>query len=265
MPYVVVNYYFKKSLNSLDPITEEEKILFRSVLKYLTVVVDVGARTDTFYADETEFTTAQNFLVLLIEVNPFAYEILKNKTSSMGHVKVINSAISDSKNSSGVYFYDSQSFLPTNTLGAKCQIRMEKPITFASLADIIKDYKITKIDFLKTDLEGMDFLALIGLGDHLKNISFIQFELGLGAQHGNKVVQNLDYWQLLEQDFHLYILKDKNAIFKAYPHLPLLLHLDSTTKLLIECLQKTGEGFNIVAINKLIEIPIELQSQIMNL
>jgi FkbM family methyltransferase len=265
LPYVATNYKFKRTIKSLAPITEEEKLIFRSVLKYCKVVVDVGARTDTFYADETQFTTKQNFLVLLIEVNPLAYEILKNKTSCMEHVKVINSAISDSNNSSGEYFWDSQSFLPTNNFGAKGQFKIKKPITFVSLTDIIKDYKITKIDFLKTDLEGMDFLALIGLGDHLQDISFIQFELGLGAEYGNKVVVNQDYWQLLEKDFNLFILKDKNSIFRAYPHLPLLLHLDSTTKILINCLQKTGEGFNIYAINKSIGIPVELQSQIMNL
>ena len=38
---------------------------------------------------------------------------------------------------------------------------------------------ISQVDFLKTDIEGFDYFALLGLSDHLLNINFVQFELEL--------------------------------------------------------------------------------------
>ena len=106
------------------------------------------------------------------------------------------------------------------------------------------------------------WFAQLGARNTLPSVHFLQFELGLGMPYQNRIVKNSDYWELLEPSFHLFILKDRNPIWGAFPNLLLLLELNPTSKLIIEILQNTGVGFNIFGINRSKGIPDTLRDQI---
>lgn len=52
---------------------------------------------------------------------------------------------------------------------------------------------IPQIDFLKTDIEEMDFYAFLGAKRALAKVHFVPFELGLGMPHLGRKVENSDY------------------------------------------------------------------------
>ncbi len=46
-------------------------------------------------------------------------------------------------------------------------------------SDYLKERAIKSIDFLKVDVEGMDFKVIEGFGDQIKNVKVVQFEYGI--------------------------------------------------------------------------------------
>lgn len=184
----------------------------------------------------------------MFEPNPVFAKELRRKTQDSGdRVEILNLAIG-SEETELHYYYDTQSFVSVSNVGTISKYRSTKPIPVVTLNEFFRDE--IQIDFLKTDIEEMDYFALLGASNLLPNISFLQFELGLGLPLGDIHVQNSHYWSLLEPHFDLYLLRDENPIWKTYPDLPLLLVLDSKLKMTIEILQSTGTGFNIVGINR---------------
>ena len=85
------------------------------------------------------------------------------------------------------YYLNSESIL--KIYSNKFESLFAKKLSIRTLKKYINEYSITKIDFLKTDIEGFDYFALLGIGDYLLNINFVQFELGIGAPLKNKFVK----------------------------------------------------------------------------
>ena len=186
----------------------------------------------------------------MFEANPFFSKVLKKKLESApvhGDFKVFSCGIG-AEESELYYFHDTQSFLKESNMGNVSKVRSFKPIKVVPLNRFAEELR--ECDFLKTDIEEMDFFALLGASKILANVHFIQFELGIGADFNDRKVMNEDYYSLLEADFDLFVLRDNNPIWEAFPTLPLLITLNSGTKLLLKILQSSGVGFNIVGINK---------------
>lgn len=95
---------------------------------------------------------------------------LKNKNS------IINNFGLNDK-SSILPFYDEGSLFNrniSNKILYDCEVKTG--------LDYCLENKINKIDFLKLDVEGMETKVLIGFGDFLKNVRYIQFEYGIGLR-----------------------------------------------------------------------------------
>jgi FkbM family methyltransferase len=197
----------------------------------------------------------------MFEANPAFVKKLRTLTPSVGKNNFIFDVAIGKEPGSLYYFYDTQSFVPKSSVGNISKFRSTKPVevrTLDSFSGII-----SSIDFLKTDIEEMDFYALLGASSFLPKIHFIQFELGLGMPHVGRTVENSDYWELLDPRFDLFILKDDaNPIWKTLPNLPLLLTLNQEAKILVSILQKLGYGFNIIGINRGFGIPESLLKNI---
>ena len=93
------------------------------------------------------------------------------------------------------------------------------------------------------------------MGEILKNCKYIQFELGIGAPYLDRVVTNEDYYSLFDEYFNLYILQDENNPYLQgeLSNINLFI-LNKKSKHIVEEAQLEGIGFNIVAINKNINI-----------
>jgi len=260
VPNRILSFYLSKIVLEYNELSSGEKDFFRLIEGQVKSVVDIGARTDTFYAT---YPSADGIKrkVFMFEANPAFVAKLTTLTPSIGEDNFIFNVAIGREPGSLYYFYDTQSFVSKSNVGNVSKFKSTKPIevrTLDSFSGII-----STIDFLKSDIEEMDFYALLGASLFLPKIRFIQFELGLGMPHLGRFVENSDYWELLDSSFDLFILRDEaNPIWKTFPNLPLLLTLDQEAKILVSILQKIGYGFNIIGINKSFGIPEPLFNNI---
>jgi FkbM family methyltransferase len=251
LPLPVKRYLKNRTAGSHQELTSGEKDFFHLVKGFVSTVVDVGARTDTFYSEVLE-EAEKECSIYLFEANPVFVRRLKEKIQDFSQSNIVVDHAVGSKVGELFYYFDTQSFIASSNVGTVSKLKSKKPIPVTTLDLYFGNTK--SVDFLKTDIEEMDFHALLGARELLKKIKFLQFELGIGAMVDDQIVSNETYWALLEDEFHLFILKDTNPIWQRWPHLPLLLRLDIHTKLILEVLQKTGAGFNIVGVRKGIDL-----------
>lgn len=259
VPKQIKLFYLSRVVRQYNELSVGEKEFFLLIKNFVNTVVDVGARTDVFYANSL-LDSKVSKKVYMFEANPLFAAKLRDLAPSIDvNSFVFNFAIGKEPGAL-FYFYDTQSFVRKSRVGNVSKYKSKTPITVRtidSFSETIKD-----IDFLKTDIEEMDFYALLGAKLTLPDVHFIQFELGLGMPYLDRTVKNSDYWSLLEPNFYLFVLKDENPIWKSYPKLPLLLELSVQEKIVIEILQQIGYGFNIVGINKKKGIPQIMQEHI---
>jgi len=259
LPMRLKRYLFLKRIADFNPLSSGEMEFFMNILPLVKGVIDVGARVDIFYSTQITNSGAPDRKTFLFEANPiFASELTTELVAIKDNNYVFNVGIGREETDM-YYFYDTQSFVAESKVGNSSQVRSRKKIKVMRLDNWIDD--LGDSNFLKSDIEEMDFYCLLGAGHVLSNIHFLQFELGLGMPFNEGFVENQDYYQLLEPNFHLFILRDEaNPIFKTFPALPLLLTLNTNSKLLIPILQSTGVGFNIVGIHKQKGIPHSLEA-----
>ena len=260
IPNQIFSLLLSRVVEEYNELSQGEKDFFGLIESHVNSIVDVGARTDTFYAT---YPSSQGIKrkVFMFEANPAFVSKLRAITPFIDQNNFIFNVAIGKEPGNLYYYYDTQSFIKKSNVGNISKYKSAKPIevrTLDSYSEIIPD-----IDFLKTDIEEMDFYALLGASTFLPKIRFIQFELGLGMPYLDRTVSNSDYWELLEPSFDLFILEDEaNPIYKAIPNLPLLLTLNSEAKIVVNILQKLGYGFNIVGINREYKIPQTILSNI---
>lgn len=257
-----INRIFISFYNLIYPtrILESERRLFKKIYPHCKIVFDVGARFDVDYIEISKHNQIEYHL---FEINPLFFDKLKNKLSLFNNTeKIIANNIGIGDLDGFAYYSEKTQSLterrPTDEPKISAQLK-RLPIT--TLHSYLKKRKIKKIDFLKTDIEGHDYFALLGLKSYLKNIKFIQFELGLNNRSGKICLQHASierYLKLLKKDFVLYFLKDENnPIWKKsnLKNVDLLFLYKKDISNIIK-FAKVGIGFNIFAISKKINISL---------
>ena len=220
---------------------------FKSIYKDCDVIVDVGARFDVDYVRISQGNGIKYFL---FEVNPkFFKKLAENLREFQGESIVKENIAIGEKEAVMKYYEDSESLLQSTT-AIKESTKEISNIKMVRLDDYFKKLDIGKIDFLKTDIEEYDFFALLGAGDLLNDCKYIQFELGIGAVYKNRVVCNQDYFDLLNENFNLFVLQDENNRYLRGKLDVNLFELNNKAKHVIEEAQAEGVGFNIVAMKK---------------
>ncbi len=259
LPNRLLSFYASKVVKDYNSLSEGEIEFFLLINSYVREIIDVGPRTDAFYSLQNAISKTGR-KVFMFEANPAFARVLTKKVPELNVTNFVFNVGIGNKPTEMYYYYDTQSFVSESRVGNISKLKSRKQI----LVRTIDSYRseIKNCDFYKSDIEEMDFYALLGAKKTLANVHFLQFELGLGMPYKGRRVENIDYWSLLESDFHLYLLKDANPIWGAMPELPLLLELNSATKKIIEILQFSGNGFNIVGINRKKGIPDILKNKI---
>jgi len=217
--------------------------------------VDVGARYDVDYVD---ISKGNQISYYLFEANPKFYEKLTLKLKGFEEAIVAENLAVGEKETNVDYFEDSESILKNTTAVKNSKHKLGTSLKMIRLDRYFSNTPVKEIDFLKIDIEEYDYFALLGLGDLLKKCRFIQFELGIGAPFENGNVSNSHYYDLLEGDFDLYLVKDENNplwIKKVVESD--LVPINALTKKVILEAQEVGYGFNVFCVNKRMPAKVE--------
>lgn len=156
-------------------IFQEEIELYKRLLPNIKVVFDVGCRDDNIF----------------LEINPNIEVHLFDPNSKMENA---NKFALGNEEVERDFYYSYGSFLKREEepkfKGLHSNIHRVKITT---LKKYCNDREITKIDLLKIDTEGYDFEVILGAGDLIKNIDFIQFE-EFGIYYNNRTSSEIfDY------------------------------------------------------------------------
>jgi FkbM family methyltransferase len=145
-------------LNYYDKIKEECEVIF-----------DVGAGWNSLFINDDK--------VIVHYFEPFskAFNGLKNWGILNKKYFLNNFGLSDEKKIHKYYeegsLYDRNI---SNNILEECEVKTG--------LEYCLENKVDKIDFLKIDVEGFETKVLLGFGDFLKNIRYIQFEYGVGLK-----------------------------------------------------------------------------------
>ena len=225
--------------------------LFESIFHQCRSVVDVGARYDIDYI---KISKGHGIKYVLFEANPKYSVKLSRKLSKFSEDYRIENVACGEREGFCDYYKDAESVLKNTTPIKNSTKKLEHKIRMIRLDNYFEAQNLREVDFLKTDIEEYDFFALLGLGKYLKTIKYIQVELGIGAPYKGEFVTNVNYYELLDNDFDLYVIRDENnPLWKNKLVTSDLIRLDDQLKLLIVNYQKTGVGFNLFGVNKFIK------------
>jgi len=202
------NIYFsvlqQKIVNDDNPHTNGEYDLFEALQPLFKVVVDVGARDDTFFIEKSNPSTS----LYLFEPHPEFYKTLvsniesKNLQNSRQDLKVLNMGLSD-KNGTLQYFETAQSFVN------RWNEQPSKELSVVRLDSLVDLQNKSEISFIKIDTEGFEIDVLRGSTSLLHKTKLIQFEYGGTYPHRGVLLK--DVIRLLQQHnfyYFYYIYKD---------------------------------------------------------
>jgi len=247
-------FRYQDMFYSAPSMLEGERTVFRAIYSQCDVIFDVGARYDVDYI---EISKGNSINYHLFEINPKFFRILEKNIKKYENTEniIINNVGIAERDGSAHYYNDSQSILQNTTSVLNSAEKSKFKYPLRSISNYCAELGLKKIDFLKTDIEEYDFFALLGAQDLLFTMKYIQFELGLGADYLDRKVTARDYFDLLENNYSLYIVKDENnPLWKTNSIIADLVTIDDDFLKSKLSQGKYGIGYNILAINKEINV-----------
>lgn len=220
--YFIKTYLVKKS-------REKEKF----------IVFDVGANVGKYSQLLSNYIN--NVLVYAFEPHPKTFQTLSSNLSGCAGVKLFNYGISSSNKKTFIYDYAEQNGSSHASLNKDVfksvynSNEIEHEIEVITIDHFVDQNKIEKIDFLKIDVEGLEYEVILGAKNMIaeNKIEIIQFEFT--QLNSTTKVFFKDFWDRLSNNYNLYRLLPND-----------LLYLDEYNPTINEIF-----GYqNIVAINK---------------
>jgi FkbM family methyltransferase len=244
--------------------TRAELNIFKKIEIHCNTIFDVGAKD---CIDLIKYSKGKKKKYFLFEVNPNTFLRLKKKLinfkkkrrgGAVENVRIFNLGLSN-YNGYFNYFADSESFV--NDPRTRLSDDSPKKLPVRTLKSFFNKLKIKNIDFIRIDTEQHDLFVLEGLKNLIKNIKFIQFELGTIESYGEdanikRLVSISNYVELLKKNFTLsLIIDDQNPYFsqKKFINKDLVL-LNKKNYMRINYYKKLGYVFNCYAISKKLNI-----------
>jgi len=151
--------------------------LLSSIIKEGDILVDVGANHGT-YTDFFKNKLGNTGKIYSIELHPTTYNNLKRKYINDNNVIVINKAISNIDGE--IPYYQGDGDCLHNILGHDVNFKINNKIgTIQSsrLDTILKD--VEKIDLIKIDVEGAEYMVLEGIKNISNKVNYILVECHL--------------------------------------------------------------------------------------
>jgi FkbM family methyltransferase len=235
----------------MTAIPKHELLLYRKLSKDFKIVFDVGCRDDLDYYDiksDCEYH--------LFEPHTPALDSIKVKIEKLDNpVIYLNEfGLSNETIDNHIYYENVQSFevhwcVPSKDLGHRYSLK--------KLDDYVESNKVDKIDFLKIDVEGLDYQVLLGGLKTIKDdnkVSFIQIEYSHGLKKYVNLLDNFNFYLMIEPRLLKVINKFNESDIDFNKSLVKL------TKEVINFIEiklaGTGAGGNIFGINKNIDLDI---------
>jgi FkbM family methyltransferase len=206
----IMNYY--------DSYTSGEVSLLKRLkaLGTIGIAVDIGANEGEYTKLLLKHLAPQN--IYCIEAHPLTFNRLKNLESiKAGGVRLYQYAITDgSQEHIELFDYDGLGSSQASVIPAVSETFFAKPANIVtvpaiSIDEVVDGWGIEKIGFLKIDIEGGEYAALVGAKNLLANqaVDYIQFEFNemniLSGAHMK------DFISLLA-DYDLYRLLPKGMV-----------------------------------------------------
>ncbi|WP_167880783.1 FkbM family methyltransferase [Leptospira yanagawae] len=130
-----------------------------------SVVIDAGANVG-FYTRLLSKFVGKSGLVIAFEPNLKNFEVLKKRTNTLNNVKIVNAALSEK--SGKIDLYISEDLNVDHQTYDSGENRRKVQIDCFSLDDYCEKKGISKVSFIKMDLQGYDAIALRGMRKTIK-------------------------------------------------------------------------------------------------
>lgn len=223
---------------------QKELAIFNHIKHEINVVFDIGARTDLDYYDNHP-----NCEYHLFEPNNEFVNILNNKITSLNKHKIIVNAIglSDKPIKHCIYYSNVQSFQANPLVHS---IDNGHKFDISTLDIYVTDNKIEKVDFIKIDTEGLDYLILKG-GEGLINSGVVKY---IQVEYWDKPDK---FFELLKENYDMYLILENEIInhmpkpIEIFDGLAFTVKLnDDIIKTIFTNLLNKGMGGNIFCVKK---------------
>ena len=157
--YIYTNGYWEKNVTAL----------IRQICQKGDVVFDVGANIG-YYTLITADLVGQEGMVYAFEPCPRNIRILESnvRQNHFGNISVETTALGERSETMHMYFPDDVQFGAGGFFKDRRYLVRQK-VQVTTLDDFIKQRDITRIDFLKMDIEGGEVFALRGMKETLKH------------------------------------------------------------------------------------------------
>lgn len=201
--------------------------LMKEILSPKDVVFDVGANVGewSLYALKTQ----PSIELYAFEPVPLIFSELTDKLRGFSHARAFPFALSDENGQDRFYHYDEthdfsalSSFFVREVLKKDHQPPKVIEVEKKTLSTFCAEHAIDRIDFLKIDAEGAEWIILKGAADLIDReaIKAIQFEYG-GCNIDSKTTLRDIYDFLASRDYLIFRIKPKGLIFipKWHEHL----------------------------------------------
>ena len=186
------------SLNDVISQYEEELLVFEIVKDDVDVLIDVGCRENYDYAK-----IKPEAKMYLFDVNEIFIKNLNEKIKDKNYnITTIPVGLSN-RNSEVTISEQTESIQPHRQWG---EVKLSGKIR--KFDEVITEYGIDKIDFIKMDIEGCE-PELLEFENIIKNIKYVQFEFGRAWPALNKYGIG-EVMQQYENSHDFFFIKDKN-------------------------------------------------------
>lgn len=244
-----MTYFHNQSVYDQFPKTEIE--FFNLIKKHVDVIFDVGARDDIDYI-KNSYDKSRQFH--LFEPVPEFISNCQNQIESLNPADDIDNEIY--LNAVGIgsesgfmdYYPNTQSFVFRTHDANSVDVGLSFPIK--TLDNYCEENKISNIDFLKIDIEGMEIDVLNGGRNIVENgTKIIQFEFGLCILDRQINPDDLVGW-FDKNVFDLYLQRVDPRHHYYSQNNKMLTPLTEEVYDTIKSLMLLGNGCNLIAIRK---------------
>lgn len=160
LPMPLKRFHYSRKKDDFNKLSSGEIEFFDCISLFVKNIVDVGPRTDIYYAEYVSRNALAGVNIFMIEANPIFARILQQKLKKIGGNNfVLNVGVGFEPNEM-FYYFDTQSFVLKSNVGNSSKVKSKERIEICTLDSFVELIKFC--DFYKSDIEEMDFYALLG-------------------------------------------------------------------------------------------------------
>jgi FkbM family methyltransferase len=239
----------------MTEIPNEELRIFNTLSNELNVVFDVGARTDLNY-----YEINPNIEYHIFEPEITFFNKLEEKISKIEkhNIHLNQVGLSDKNETDVVYYKNTQAFVKHWCVASK---DTGERYDLKKLDDYVIENNINEIDFLKIDVEGLDYNVVLGGLNTIKNnkIKYLQIEYNGGIKQFTELLINYNFYLMVEPRLLKALNQYKNKSVSYVDFNKSLVKLDNKIISFTDnVVSPTGAGGNIFGIRNDLPLNNEL-------